>query len=64
MVTHWDERFDEVCGAVIISVDSEPLEDSSLRFLLYGARSDDPAPLFGRKTFAVVDDPNPRHQPL
>lgn len=43
MVTHWDERFDEVCGAVIVSVDSEPLEDSSLRYLLYGARSDDPA---------------------
>jgi|GEM_PF-3236875 len=40
MFTKWDERFDELCGAVIMSSAAMPMADSSVRDWLYGLMPD------------------------
>lgn len=36
MFTVWDEEFDRVCGTNIISIETNPLEDSGLWDILHG----------------------------
>ncbi len=38
MGTQWDDRFDVVCGAVIVGRESEPFEDSGLWDLVHGPK--------------------------
>jgi hypothetical protein len=53
MTTLWDDRFDVVCGAVVVGRESEPLEDSGLWDLVHGPKelpshsSRSPIPLAG-----------------